>query len=369
MTYTEYAGIAVAVILSIVLVLIIMFRKNNIFKREKNNNSSIIKAVKALVYNNDNTALEYFSSIAKSSESASIETLLILGFLRRKMGDYTRSAQIYEMILGDNSLPKDFSNELKSEIAFDYMMAGQYAKAVDLIKNNSALMKMPENILTLAKCYLAVQNWDGAVSYYNKYYKLTNNKIYGFYEKCLLSKAVNMHTNEIAVKYIKDVINTNSKCRPARIMYAIGLLNTDKTLKAVEEFKDIIKEGLLRDFNDFEYVKKTYIKAGKEGELTELLREETHKGNINPIVHIALAEYYNNNNDFITAKSVLEAYIELPDMKVIAGKVYAEKVKDKVSSNILKNVRSYKCVCCGYETDTYKDDCPKCSAFDSIYFN
>lgn len=344
-----------------------MFGKK-LFSRNKKNYTSLIRATETLVFGNENAAIEEFSSMVKDNKNISIEYMLILSFLRRKVGDYTRAAQILEMILGENNMPKKFNDELKTEIAKNYMFAGQYAKASELIKSDSDLMKNPENVLTLAHCSFAVQNWDSAIAYYNKYKRLSNNTIYGFYEKCMLSKAMNMQTLEIAQVYIKEVMSINSQCRPARIMNAIIFLKTNKLSKAIDEFKDIIKEGLLRDINDFKYVEQAYIKAGKEGELIELLREESHKCNPNPIVHIALSDYYYNNNDEYTGKLVLETYIELPDMKIAAAKKYAERTKDKVTGNILKNTNNYKCTRCGYETNEYKDDCPQCSAFDSIYF-
>ena len=76
-------------------------------------------------------------------------------------------------------------------------------------------------------------------------------------------------------------------------------------------------------------------------------------------------EEYNNEKE--SAKTILESYIEQPDAKIIAAKIYAEKFNNKLIGHIVKDAYSFKCRHCGFETNQYKDDCPKCSAYDSIY--
>lgn len=298
---------------------------------------------------------------------ANPEIYLILGFLFRRKGDFTRAAQIHEMMLGNNELDKDFRNALIGKLAEDYMLAGQYAKAVSLLQNENQIMNSPENIITMAKSALFSQSYDNALQYHTKYNKITGKYLYGFFEKCMVEKAVNATNSQASFKYIKSALEENNRCRPARIIKGLLYLNTDKVQKAVNEFKTIIEDGLLRDMDDFKNVEKAYIAAGKESELTTILKEQATLGALNPFIHIALAEKYEYNNEKENAKTVLESYIEQPNAKIIAAKVYAEKFNNKFISHIVKDTYSFKCNQCGYETNQYKDDCPKCSAYDSIY--
>ena len=43
------------------------------------------------------------------------------------------------------------------------------------------------------------------------------------------------------------------------------------------------------------------------------------------------------------------------------------KFNNKLIAHVTKDSSSFKCRVCGFETNQYKDDCPKCSAYDSIY--
>ncbi len=364
MTYTEILSISAAVIITLVF-LFFLTRRNSAAKVKKTN-PTVVTALSAFFNGDDNKAIEQLRNVAFKGQ-ANPEIYLILGFLQKKKGDYTRAAQIHEMMLGNPDIDKEFKNALYGELARDYMLAGQYAKAVALLKQENQIMNKPENIETMARSALALQSYDNAVSYYTKYNKTAGKNMVGFFEKCMVEKAVNAASTQNAMKYIKSALEANKSCRPARIIKALIYLHNDKVAKSVEEFKAIIDEGLLRDMNDFKNVEKAYIALGKESELHNLLREHSSSGSINPFIHIALADYYEYNNDSHSAKVLLESYIELPEAKIIAAKEYAARYNNKLLAHALKDTYYYKCRECGFETNEYKDDCPKCAAYDSIY--
>lgn len=364
MTYTEIASISTAVIIAVVFIFFLT-RKNNI-KRPKKTGLSVVNGLSAFFNGDDNTALDTLKDIAFKG-NANPEIYLILGFLFRRKKDFTRAAQIHEMMLGNQELDKDFRNALIGELAEDYMLAGQFAKAVSLLQKESQVMNNPDNIITMAKSALYSQSYDNALQYYTKYNKITGKEMPGFFEKCMVEKAVHAENAQSALKHIKSALEKNKYCRPARIIKGLLYLNTDKVQKSVDEFQSVITDGLLRDMNDIKNVEKAYIAAGKEAELTNLLRQQVTDGASNPFIHIALAEKYEYNNEKEMAKTVLESYIEQPDAKIIGAKVYAEKFNNKLIAHVTKDSSSFKCRECGFETNQYKDDCPKCSAYDSIY--
>lgn len=364
MTYTEILSISAAVIITIVFLFFLMRRNASV--KNKKPNPSVVTAISAFFKGDDNTAIEQLKNVAFKGQ-ANPEIYLILGFLQKKKGDYTRAAQIHEMMLGNTDIDKEFKNALYGELAYDYMLAGQYAKAVALLKQESQILNKPENLITMARNALALQSYDNAINYHTKYNKMTGKTIPGFFEKCMVEKAVNAQNIQNSMKYIKSALETNKACRPARIIKALIYLQNEKLNKSIEEFKTILDDGLLRDMNDFKNVEKAYIAAGKEAELHNLLRDLASKGAINPFIHLALADYYEYNNDSHSAKILLESYIELPDAKIIAAKEYASRYNNKLLIHALSEVHSYKCRQCGFETNEYKDDCPKCASYDSIY--
>lgn len=364
MSYTEIASISLALIIAVVFIFFLT-RRNAVHKPKKAD-ISFVNAISAFFNGDDNTAIEKLKNVAFKG-AANPEIYLILGFLYRRKGDFTRAAQIHEMMLGNQELDKDFRNALIGELAEDYMLAGQYAKAVSLLQNEHQVMNNPDNIITMAKSALYSQSYDKALQYHIKYHKITGKYLPGFFEKCMVEKAVNAANPQASFKHIKSALEENKQCRPARIIKGLLLLKTDKVQKAVDEFQSIIEEGLLRDMNDFKNIEKAYIAAGKEAELTTLLKQQTSAGAVNPFIHTALAEKYEYNGEKEMAKTVLESYIEQPDSKIIAAKVYAEKFNNKLIEHIVKDAYSFKCRNCGFETNQYKDDCPKCSAYDSIY--
>lgn len=366
MSYTEILSITVAVIVALVF-LFFLTRKNTAAK-SKQLNPSIVHALSAYFNGDDNTAIVELKKIVYDKKThATPEIYLILGFLERRKGDFTRASQIHEMLLGNTELDTTFKNALFGELAKDYMYAGQYAKAVNLLKTESQILNQPENLITMARSALALQSYDNALLYHTKYNKLTGKVLYGFFEKCMVSKAVNSNNLQSAMKYIKSALEVNKQCRPARIIKALILLNNNKVQKSCDEFKLIIEQGLLRDINDYKNVEKAFITAGKEAELINFMKEQTSQGALNPFTHIAVANMYELNDDIHGAKNTLELYIEQPNSKIIAAKEYAVKYNNKLLLHTLENIYSYKCKECGYETNEYKDDCPNCNAYDSIY--
>lgn len=364
MSYTEIASISIAVIIAVVFLFFLTKRNKN--RQYKKTNTSVVNALSYFFNGDDDTALETMKNIVLKG-GANSEIYLILGFLFRRKGDFTRAAQIHEMMLGNTELDKNFRNALIGELAEDYMLAGQYAKAVSLLQKENQVMSEPNNIITMAKSALFSQSYDNALQYHIKYNKITGKTLPGFFEKCMVEKAVNAESPQSAFKHIKSALENNKQCRPARIIKGLLYLKTDKLQKAVDEFQSVIKEGLLRDMDDFKNVEKVYIAAGKESELTSLLTKQAYEGTMNPFIHIALAEKYEYNNEKENAKTVLESYIEQPDAKIIAAKVYAAKFDNKLIGHVVQDAFSFKCRECGFETNQYKDDCPKCSAYDSIY--
>ncbi len=263
MSYTEIASISTAIIIAVVFIFFLT-RKNTV-KQPKKTSISVVNALSAFFNGDDNTAIDILKDIAFKG-GANPEIYLILGFLFRRKGDFTRAAQIHEMMLGKNELDKDFRNALIGELAEDYMLAGQYAKAVSLLQNEHQVMNNPDNIIIMAKSALFSQSYDNALQYHIKYNKITGKYLPGFFEKCMVEKAVNAANPQASFKHIKSALEKNRQCRPARIIKGLLFLKTDKVQKAVDEFQQVIEEGLLRDMNDFKNVEKAYIAAGKEGD-------------------------------------------------------------------------------------------------------
>ena len=225
MNYTEIASISLAIIIAVVFIFFLT-RKNTV-KQPKKTHISVVNALSAFFNGDDNTAIEKLKDIAFKG-GANPEIYLILGFLYRRKGDFTRAAQIHEMMLGNNELDKDFKNALIGELAEDYMLAGQYAKAVSLLQNESQVMNNPDNIITMAKSALYSQSYDNALQYHMKYHKITGKYLPGFFEKCMVEKAVNAANPQASFKHIKSALEENKKCRPARIIKGLLFLKTDK---------------------------------------------------------------------------------------------------------------------------------------------
>lgn len=337
------------------------------FNKKTEQDITIVKTISSIINEDYSKATTLLQNNIVNKNTMTNESLLLLAFLRRKTKDHNKAAQIFELLLGSNNQDKSFNNELITELALEYFYANQYEKSINLLdKHSGILKKYPENYAVLAKNYVALKNWNQALNYHNKYYKATNKQIYGFNEKCFIAKALEAQTPSIAIQYLKEALSFNRFNRTANILMGLFLLKSDKVQKAVNHFEFILEHGLLRDEHDFHFAEKAYIAAGKEKELTELLRKLAFEGIENPFIHIALAEFYYSINEDGEAKNTLESYIETPNMKIIGAKFYIHKTNNKLLKHLYQKENNYKCNQCGQETNTYSDDCFSCGSFDSI---
>ena len=122
MSYTEIASISLALIIAVVF--IFFLTRRNTVRQPKKTNISVVDALSAFFSGDDNTSIEKLKEVAFKG-GANPEIYLILGFLFRRKGDFTRAAQIHEMMLGNSELDKDFRNALIGELAEDYMLVGR----------------------------------------------------------------------------------------------------------------------------------------------------------------------------------------------------------------------------------------------------
>lgn len=359
----EILSIAAAVLIALVFIFFLTRRSG---RSKKQSAASLVKSFSAFLSGDDNAALNEMKKMTEAGNT-SPELFLAIGLILRKKEDFTKAAQVHAVLLGNPLLDNDFKNALIGELARDYMLAGQTSKAITLLQDNPVTINEPDNLITLALCNLSLQNYDAALEYHKKYYKITGNYLKGFFCKCMIEKAVHAPSPKAAMKYIKAALDNDNTSRSGHIIKGTLLLKSEKYNKAADEFGYVINKGLLRDIKDFKQIEKGYIAAGKEAELTELLKKNAEEGNINPFVHIALSDYYEYGGDKARAVSILQSYMDLPDAKVIAAKIFSEKSGDKMTARLIKDVFLYECSVCGLNLNSYKDDCPKCYSFDTIY--
>lgn len=331
--------------------------------KKLNSQPSIVKGFAYFFSQNDEEALKEMRALALSG-NGSPEIYLAIGFLYRKRGEYTKAAQVYEVLLGNKELSKDYKSYLTAELAKDYLLAGMPVRALTTLKDLQDREQNPDNLITLAKASFEIQNFDNAVTYFEKYKKVTGKNIYGFYAKCMVA-AASADSNK-APKYIKNALQELPACRSARFIKANMMMKNDNVKKAIEEYKSILKEGLPRDEQDVKTISEAFIAAGEETEFIKLLKELVHETK-NPFIHLNLAHYFADLGEKEKAIEILNGYIKRIGGNPALVKYLAQLTEDKTLLNILGNRETFRCRVCRSDFDKYKDDCPVCQSFDSIY--
>lgn len=334
-------------------------------KKDVRRTPSIVKGFSCFFSNNDKEALEEMRSIALADKGTP-EIYLAIGFLYRKSGEYMKAAQVHEVLLGNKELDKDYKKYLTTELAKDYLLADMPIKALSLLKETPNREENVDNIEILAKASFAIQNYDNALTYLEKYEKNSGKTIRGFYAKCMIAKASASDDLGKIQKYIKNALSKCPECRSAHFIKAGLLMKEGKNAKAIEEYTHILTRGLPRDEKDVKDIEKAFIAAGEESRFIKILKELAHEAK-NPFIHMYLARHYMEDGEKEKAKEILSEYLEHIGGNPALVKYLAEISEERALLNAVGARKTFRCSECGTDFNEYKDDCPVCSSFDSIY--
>lgn len=362
MDTTQFLSIIGGIIAA--LVFIYLLTKSD-GKKEIRRAPSIVKGFSCFFSNNEKEALEEMRAIALSDKGTP-EIYLAIGFLYRKSGEYVKAAQVHEVLLGNKDLDKDYKKYLTTELAKDYLLADMPIKSLAILKEMHNREENPDNLEILAKANFDIQNYDNALAYLEKYEKSTSKTIRGFYAKCMIAKASASGDLSKTQKYIKNALAKCPECRSAHFIKAGLLMKEGKNAKAIEEYTHILSRGLPRDEKDVSDTEKAFLAAGEESRFIKLLKELAHDAK-NPFIHIYLARHYMEDGEKDKAKGLLGEYLEHIGGNPALVKYFAEISEERSLLNVVGARKTFRCSECGADFDKYKDDCPVCSSFDSIY--
>ena len=326
---------------------------------------SIVKGFASFFAQNDIEALEEMRRIALADKGTP-EIYLAIGFLYRKQKEYLKAAQVHEVLLGNKSIDDVYKKYLTAELAKDYLLAGMSVRALTILKELPNREHNPDNLVTLARASFQVNNFDNALTYLEKYEKATGKTLRGFYAKCMIAKACASTDWSKAQKYIKQALQKDPNCRSIRFIAASLLMKENKKTKAGEEYLNILKNGLCRDDKDIKTIENNLMVIGEEEKFIKTLKNIQGKSE-NPFTYIALADYYLSVDEKEKACTILRGYLKDTGSNPAVVRRLADITEDKIFTNILGNRKTFYCQVCGYVSDNYKDDCPVCFSFDSIY--
>ena len=326
---------------------------------------SVVKGLAALYNGDDKNALEELRALALA-DKGSPEIYISIGFLYRKLGNITKAIHIHEILLGNSDIDDEYKPFILTELAKDYLEANIPDKAIAIINGTAGANKNPENVIILAKAYFAAGDYDNAASYYTKYTKLTGTTIKGFYCKCLIAKAKTAKDIQGATKAVKAATDYDNYCRPARFVLAAIFKSEGKHTKAMNEYKSIITDNLIRDEEDLKKIQAAFIEAGEEASLKSILESHVSTGTKNPLIAVHLANYYADEGNTDRGVELLKLYLSNTGYNIYAAKNYARLADDKVLQEAIKNDKPFICNQCGTEYDDYHDECHICTSFDCI---
>ncbi len=361
MDYTHIITISLGAVVAIIF--IIFLTKRSINRYENSAKPSLIKGFSSFFEGDDKKALDELRAIALS-DKGSPEIYLSIAFLYRKLGDYTKAAHIHEVLLGNKDIDREYTSLIVTELSKDYLLAEMPLKVIQVLDNN--ISDNSENLLTYAKAYLMAESFDKAISYYQKYNKVTGKSIYGFTLKCLVEKTKYLTDISKALKIIKSALNEDEFCRPARFAYVALLSKNAKQDKVLKEYKNIILQNLVRDYKDMQVIEKAFIAAGVEQELNKTIKSAIESGIKNPFIFLYMAKYQEKAENKESGLLFLDECLNEKQYSFYLAKEYAIMKNDNILLNTLKDLKPFQCKICQCKFEEYSDTCCNCNSYDSI---
>ncbi len=354
-------SILIAVIIAIVIIFVFTFKtKSN--NKNRSQQPSLVKSIISYFDDNYELALSELREIA-SKDNCPPEVFLTIGLIYKKHNDYTKAAQILEVLLLHKDIDNQYKKYIKTELAKNYLLAQMPIKAITTLQEEDT--NNEDNAFILAYSNLLAGNIDNAIGFANKYKKLHGSAIYGFVAKCHIAKAIDAKDYNKSIKFLKNAINDMPNCRPARFMLANFHAKNKRHDKAIEEYKNIINDDIMRNMNDFEAIKHEFIVNGDESKLLDIFCNARLKHPNSTLINVAIASLYDEKGEHLVAVKELKSFIE-ENKSAVAVAEYAKLTNDNITELILKDIKPYQCVVCNTPYYDYREECGTCFSFDSI---
>lgn len=341
--------------------------------------SDYYRGLNYLLNEEQDKALEVFLRLMEI-DSETIETHFALGGLFRRRGEVERAIRIHQNILARPSLEQSQRTVALLELAKDYMHAGLLDRAEslfwELVKQRTQAAEALGYLLTI---YQRENEWEKAVDIARQLGGAKDKDTRPVIAHCYCEIAVSQQQEgaiDKAIVSLEKALSADPRSVRANILlgdlhfeqrdYAAAYRSYLKIFQLDEEFIPEVLDNILACItngvpgHEFDNQIKTLSREGKSGMLIPGLAKYLYGTQGDGAAHDYINEQLRKNPNL----KALKEWVELQQLKEHGSDMRLATI-DTVLDKVIRQLPSYQCRQCGYNSVVLHWQCPGCKTWSS----
>ena len=339
------------------------------------------KGLNFLLNEQPDKAIEVFVEMLEV-DSDTVETHMALGNLFRRRGEVDRAIRIHQNLIARPSLEREQRNAALLELSRDYMRAGLFDRAENLLEELLETgSHAPAALRHLLDIYQQEKEWDKAIQVARRLEGQGTGHMHPVVAQfhCELAGQAIAHGDAAgAARQLKRALNHDPACVRASLLQARLAREADDHRAAIQVLKRIEKQDI--DFlpEALPGLKAAYETLGGRAELISYLGDVVRRyRGVTPA--LMLAELIEAEEGTRAAAEFLTAYLrQRPSIRGLERMIHLDLQTSEgagredllllrdLTAQLLEDRPRYRCHNCGFEAKALHWQCPGCKEWNRI---
>ena len=343
--------------------------------------SEYFEGLNYLLNEQPDKAIEVFIRMVEVDKDT-VETHLALGSLFRRRGEVDRAIRIHQNLIARPTLTRDQKSQALLELGEDYMKAGLFDRAENLLLELIELKShTPTALQHLIDIYQQEKDWDKAIRMSRMYESSTGqsmHRVIAQYYCEMAQTAIEEQNESQAESLIKQAFSQDGDCVRASILLGQLEQRNGNYKDAVRAYQRILDQ-------DVEYLPEVI------DEIQECYRKLDDEPRMQKFLDDILARYNGITPMLVKAEYLLEQQGEKEALAFMANQLQKrpsvrglqwlveqnlERTEGRARENLtilrdlihllLKDKPIYECNLCGFTGKTLHWQCPSCKQWNTV---
>lgn len=277
-------------------------------REEKKVDNSYLLGLKYMVEGENRRAVEMFKEAVRHN-SENIDAYIKLGVILRNEKLYTNAIRIHKDLLLRAKLSASEKNEIKFNLALDYIQSESEEKAMSFLEDIKSDKKYgPELTRSLLGIYEKKNAWDKALDAIKSqpYSKTEEGKQKLAFYKVKKGEGLDKSGNGKDARILyKDALKIDPKCSSAYLYIGDSYIKEDRASDAINNWTNFCEKVPEDAHLVFDRLEKAWYEKGHFGKIEELYLSLIEKDENNIHVIVRLAAIYRKKGDIKQALRIL----------------------------------------------------------------
>jgi lipopolysaccharide biosynthesis regulator YciM len=342
--------------------------------------AAYFKGLNYLLRGDTNKAVEVYVNIAKT-HTETIELQFILGHLFRSRGELERAIRMHQRLLERKDISAAQVQTARYELALDFMKAGLFDRAEELLQELQDSNYAREARRTLLDIYQQEKEWQKAITVAQQLRETSHtyqHEIGQFY--CELAANAILHSEaKQAIEFINKALHEHRKCARAHVLAGDLSFNQGLYAKAIACWEKIESQNPLYLALIARNMLTAYDKLNKPEAGTALIRGYLTKYPELDVLDVVYERILTTDGleaayEFVRKelqrhptvpglRKVFEAHMLIaPDQQKSELEIMVKLLHDNTREHAM-----YYCTHCGFKGRQYFWHCPACNEWEAFF--